>query len=279
MEDPASAAVSTDAARASEQGARAEAMVACLNDKDVPAVIEPWEEGQARVSFEPPEELWKMCRADDGMCALGGGEGLSQAAHEERQRVMDGLEAPYWEIDVPPEQIGTNYLIVGGADFTEPYEACLSESGYTAPITPIDPAQELEQEQAQADAANAWAACARENGLPRLKDADPPKADDYQTHPLVVLPHDISKELLQSVVEACPPFDREAREADRTPTDPSFGFDVPGWDGQTKLVSGMLDRETSMLISELMAIISEPRWEWTQEHPMSIDDDGHPHWD
>jgi hypothetical protein len=253
---------------AQPQGEAAMTMVECLQESGVPALLDPWPDGQAGIAFDPPEDLWTMCREDDGMCSLGGGLALGPEVREAAEKAHLAAAEPYNAMvaKMPPEQLGVGYLIVGVTDYTEPYKLCLSDSSYTPPRTPADPAAEIESELARAEASNRWADCARQNGLPSLKDADPPKADNYETSPVVVLPHDMSKDLLESVVRQCEPFDRQAREKGDDPVDPSFGFDVPGWDGKTKLVTGMVDRETAVHISELFHVLFEPRTRWIMEH-------------
>lgn len=243
-----------------EQGLGAAAMVDCLRRSDVPAVLEQWDDGQAAVVFDSPNALWEMCRRDDGMCSGGGGENLSDPSTVKSQETLDLVARPYmaeWAA-LPPERVGVDILIIGDADYTPVYEVCLAESDYQVPIVPINPAEEIAQEQAVATRSNEWAACARENGLADLNDADPPKADDWRTTPTIALPVDISDTLLRAVIEACPPFDLGARERKEPAVDPNLGFDVPGWDGRGKLLSGAVDRETSVRISELVDIIYEP---------------------
>jgi hypothetical protein len=203
------------------------------------------------------------------MCTGGDGANLSDLQVVRAREVVDAVAEPYMAetAALPPEQVSVDILIVGDVDYTAAYSACQAESGYEVPVEPVDPAQELAWERQVADASNRWAACPRENGLVGLKDADPPKADDWRTTPTVVLPVSVSKDLLRAVVQVCPPFDLDARRRQEAVVEPKIGFDAPGWGGRSKLLSGVLDRETAILISELVDIIYEPLDQFFEESP------------
>jgi hypothetical protein len=115
---------------------------------------------------------------------------------------------------MPPE------LWVDGVDHTDTWVGCLESSGYTHPTAPDqpDPAEEAKWAQRSARVANDWIACARENGLPSLPDADPNSEGPYAPHAEIPLATDPT--LLKSVVEACPTFNEEAlkRQMEGDPT-------------------------------------------------------------
>ncbi|MDR1798300.1 MAG: hypothetical protein LBR19_00205 [Bifidobacteriaceae bacterium] len=159
---------------------------------------------------------------EDGTITGGDGETITQDAGETpTEGDGDGVATPAPE---PDEVIGEEIiddpmanlpplLIVGSEDMSSIWIACQEESGYTYPQWQYDPQDELRSKQAQADAGADWAACARENGLPEVKDPDPPVADEYQTYPSVKIPATIAYELLEAVIDACPVFDIEAQRA------------------------------------------------------------------
>jgi hypothetical protein len=111
--------------------------------------------------------------------------------------------------ELPPQP----YLVVGATDMTEVAVECLASSKYEEPVYQVDPAEELLEKQLLFDSGAAWVKCARENGLPNLKDPDPPKADNNETTPYVLLPGDITEVELRGLLAACPNFDAEATDA------------------------------------------------------------------
>jgi hypothetical protein len=145
------------------------------------------------------------------------------------------------------------YLVIGTADHTDALVECLDRSGYTEPEVVQDPADELAQKQRDAADGAEWAACARENGYPAVKDPDPPKADAWETQPMVLLPPDMTEDALRELLAACPNFDEAGQRAfdaageaatgeeppdfrdHLIPFQPPIGFDSPGYRG------GMLD--------------------------------------
>jgi hypothetical protein len=252
----------------SEQRAGAEAMADCLVGEGVPARLDLWTDGQAGVAFDPPDDVWVMCRQDTGMCNGGGAEELSQAVQATKWEETDKIAEAYQVSpgDLPAGQFPPGYLIVGVTDYTDQYRTCLAQTGYVFPEAQSDPNDELRQKQEKAEAANAWAACARANGLSDVKDADPPRADNWHSHPLAVLPVTVSEDLLREVVAKCPPFDLDARERGENPIEPDIGFNVRGWDGKTLPISGEVDPATQERMNSLFHIINEPLTKWNEQH-------------
>ncbi|MDR0626234.1 MAG: hypothetical protein LBG11_03075 [Bifidobacteriaceae bacterium] len=131
-----------------------------------------------------------------------------------------------------------------------------------------------------AESGTLWAACARENGYPQVKDPAPPVADGWVTMPLVVLPGTITATDLRALLTECPNFDFEAaeaiieellalpddasedeqRELMRSYTDlfahsPSISFDIPGWDFED--YDGPETDENYIRGAELKAVLHE----------------------
>jgi hypothetical protein len=140
-------------------------------------------------------------------------------------------------------------LIVNGVDHTETFQGCHESTGYDesegwANSGKIDSAYL----QAVVDSSNEWAACARENGWPGLKDAVLPTATDGSEYPVIALPTTITEDQLRQLLTACPNFDEErTRHNDELANEgwdqrgglpegfwipPSIGFDHPGFNGK-----------------------------------------------
>ena len=180
----------------------------------------------------------------------------SEADWASYEAAIEQAEKEGKDIDSIPAPESKSYLIIGEVDHTEAFSKCLKESGYTDPVYESDPDEEKKQKELVLEATTEWIKCARDNGFPDLADPAPAKADDWQTYPTAILPGTITEAELRTLVDKCPNFDRERTEAmfeemiklgpDATDeemsklyedfaeeaTDPSIGFDLPGWDGQ-----------------------------------------------
>jgi hypothetical protein len=247
-EGPASVAP----AMAKEQALVAAQMVECLRGQGVPAVLNEWEDGQAEVAFEE-DEPWILCQEQDGMCHGGGTLPIDPLAAEAQQKVMDTLAAKYQPefSDLPFGVWGVSYLIVGGFDYTDAYRACTKAIDYVPPILLDNPAGELREKQAIAQASNNWAACARQNGFPTLADAEPPKADGFLTRPHALVPMSATVDRLKALFEDCPvedyPYENQW---------PSVAVDMPLYDGRKPLRDvGPLDPDEVAAAQELMDVI------------------------
>jgi hypothetical protein len=189
---------------AAEQEANTQAMVDCLVEAGVPAMILPGEvNGVTR--YELAFDGQMVSRRDP---ASGGGTGAvtqmvgagsAVVDADKHARVFEAVEGDY-------------ALVIDAVDYSADYERCYVDTGYTPLelVPEIDPAEELKAKQAEAEVSNEWAACARQNGWPDVADADPPVADGYETYPTVVVPGSITVDQLDALLDVCPVFDEEA---------------------------------------------------------------------
>jgi hypothetical protein len=230
------------------------------------AVAEPTEASEA-AEEEPAEE-----------------PSTAATAPEESPEPGDAEETgePEEEFEQPPP-----YLIVGDTDHTEAYVKCLKTTGFTQPEYKPDPKEELKEKQRTLEATTDWLTCARENGYPNLKDPPAPKADEYQTQPMALLPADITEAELRALLATCPNFDAEdmaagAKEAENLFTDdmgytesmklydeliekypgmiqPSLGFDAPGFNGDWSTVTEeTMEGPDYERLSKLQMVLQEP---------------------
>ena len=93
-------------------------------------------------------------------------------------------------------------LVVNGQDLTDQFATCIDSSGFGLPSAKFDPREEETTKQAMAEASNQWAACARENGLPNLRDAAV-TIDNWETKPSIEVPDSTSAELFKQVLGKC----------------------------------------------------------------------------
>ncbi|MDR1294292.1 MAG: hypothetical protein LBK59_04960 [Bifidobacteriaceae bacterium] len=194
----------------SDQRASAEALHACLTDADLPATLSTLGTSgdQASIAWEDGHSvIWRVPDA-------GAGYPWTATSGEVRAEVQEAFEAA-----------ATDYgLTVDGVDHSGDFERCWVESGYTQPEADADPAEELTQKQAQAEATNEWVACARNHGYPDLADVTA-VADGWMTQPVAVLPWDITARALRTLLEACPSFDIEEATDAFDPDTPSLPGD------------------------------------------------------
>jgi hypothetical protein len=210
------------------QAAAAEELYACLTAAGLPATLRDDWDGQLSVGFTDPGYLWRPDEQRAGVAA--GGTGPPDAA------TLTSFEDAVAIFESHPDMWG---LVLGGADRSEDYDACMTESGYADPESePVDPTAELTSKQRTAEASNRWAACARENGHPEIRDVAA-VADGWKTSPSVLVPPTIGESGLRAPMEACPQFDRQAHEDYQErlaagdpdavmPVNPEIGVDVPG---------------------------------------------------
>jgi hypothetical protein len=280
------------AARAQPDVARD--MVDCLADAGIPAEVSDngVRDGQLRVTIDTEQPyVWSVRPGEQNWSVTG----------ELDQRGMDrmaALMAPYIRAGEDPERdedAPPRFLIVAEQDLTEPFVACLDQTGYVPPERYQDPAEELRQKRVTLDATMRWLECARENGYPGLADPKPPVADEYATRPAALLPADMTEPALRTLLEACPQFDQAAHEAadahrnayfeehgdeDWTPeksaaldaevlelfpgsTDPEIGFDAPGYGGDDSVTPGEgLPAADIARLERLRAIVLEAQAEY-----------------
>ncbi|MDR1450204.1 MAG: hypothetical protein LBI84_08415 [Propionibacteriaceae bacterium] len=178
-------------------------------------------------------------------------ERLSQAAADE---VSSGSQ-PSDEPALDFVATGFDYhLEVDGVDRTDVFRECLEATGYdqrevwrSLPFGGADPVWI----QADVDAANKWAACARAHGVLGVKDAVRPLTAEDPA-PMALLPISLTEAELRRLLEVCPVWTSQ-QEADslqvgqeqrrerpgvwgQAPPDvtvpPTIGFDYPGFDGR-----------------------------------------------
>ncbi|MDR0432277.1 MAG: hypothetical protein LBH48_03070 [Bifidobacteriaceae bacterium] len=191
---------SSSAAGHPDQYSTASALQGCLADAGLPAVVVPVDGGEAEVGWAEGHEV--VARdLDGGTTMLAGPSGAVDPAISDA--VLNGDADPLTGELAPA-------LWVDGVDKSAVWAGCLESSGYTppSPESDTDPGELLRGSQRQADAANDWIRCARENGLENLADVT---ADDsgMAPGPHVVVPLSTPPDLLRSVVAECPTFSEE----------------------------------------------------------------------
>ena len=170
------------------------------------------------------------------------------------------------------------YLWVDRQDLSSTYAQCLSLSGYSERAAwgggPVDP----EEFQRHVDGNNKWAACARENGWPDIKDSVMPTDLMDPRYPAVILPTSITEDQLRALLAACPNFDPEKQKMLddwwRTNSgyppgylpDPDISFDT----NMTSIVLPTVaptGNSTEDHIARLLLILQEQQIEYSQQHP------------
>jgi hypothetical protein len=189
-----------------------EKMVTCLEKAGVKAELMESEKDEETDFNIVSDKPYQLCFAD-GSCSMNvgdtGGQELSEADWEALYQKMEAQMDPYRGTDGNTKDV----LFVDSKDLTKEYRACVKESGYKQPVYKQDPAEEMKQKQATAKAGAEWAACARQNGLPNVKDPVAPKADGYETFPTVIIPGKVTVDQLTALLAKCPTFDAEAQKA------------------------------------------------------------------
>jgi len=146
--------------------------------------------------------------SEDHSYVMSDGKGhiISQSApnHLLSQQTID---------DVANDTSGTVALFIDGIDHSEAYAQCLATSGYNSlpsnvTITKPDAADIALQVQGN----NVWAACARENGWPNLKDSVMPTTTEIDSLPSILLPSTMTEGQLRQLLTACPNFNPEKQE-------------------------------------------------------------------
>ncbi|MDR1427132.1 MAG: hypothetical protein LBJ08_05175 [Bifidobacteriaceae bacterium] len=212
-DDVASLSGSAGGSEGESQAARAATLVACLHEGGVPATLVDYDKHQKDIGFDK-ENPYAIGYGDGSGASFVGRDVTTDeqwAAVERHQgelvmrydpasgEAMIDPDAPAPDATIPPPAGFARhpYLFIGDADHTDLLIECLRESDYTPPVYQVDPAEELEQEQRTAGAGVQWAACARDNGFPDVKDPDAPLADNNETTPTVLLPASITEPQLR----------------------------------------------------------------------------------
>jgi hypothetical protein len=114
------------------------------------------------------------------------------------------------------ETAGEYALDIDGRDLSEEFERCFTSSGYTVPKVSDSEAQgstvPVNVAQLFVEASNQWAACARDSGLPGLKDSRGVGETTDLTELGIFIPESTTIEVLRQVVEACPVFDPDKQD-------------------------------------------------------------------
>ena len=104
------------------------------------------------------------------------------------------------------------YLWVDRTDLSSTYAQCLSLSEYSDRAAWGSDQVDTAMFQRQVDGNNKWAACARENGWPDIKDSVMPTGLANSEYPMVLLPTTITEDQLRALLDACPNFDPDKQK-------------------------------------------------------------------
>ncbi|MCL1898397.1 MAG: hypothetical protein FWG16_06205 [Micrococcales bacterium] len=204
------------------QADAAKEMVGCLGQAGALAVLVHKSGNQADLDFGTGQSH-QLFQPDGSSTVTFSAEASTSARAAQWER-WDAMIRPYL---VEGQRLDQYLLFIGDKDYSEVFNHCVEETGYTPPVDePMDPAEELAVKRRNASAGAEWARCARENGFPWISDPDPPVADGMKTWGQVWLPFETTVEELSALLALCPNFDREAQEAfDRAYQDPGSGWE------------------------------------------------------
>jgi hypothetical protein len=174
------------------QRERAEAMAACLADVSIAATLNDQEDGQTQLDIDIPS-------GDDTFVWVQADGQSSQARDIDESTAM--VEAAWAE--------DRSLLWLRGVDRTAEYDACVEETEFTQPGLFADSATEQRLKQLRVDLNNDFAACARANGFPEIKDQPPPVIDGGATQGpgQILLPWRVTEDGLRDLLAECPVFD------------------------------------------------------------------------
>jgi hypothetical protein len=203
------------------------------------------------------------------------------ATQDDIEEIMDLVQG----VD-DPEPI----LKVDGVDYSADWVRCHDLSGYDETkvlASALESPTIMEIWRGYADASNEWAACARDNGWPDVKDAVINANTGKTEVPMALLPPTISETQLKALLEVCPNFDEDQAEKNaallqemagntsdnvRLPDgyvlEPLVGFDYPGFDGTgLNLVTGegpdIPANETTAQLYQLQTIVNQAMSDFT----------------
>jgi hypothetical protein len=184
---------------------RATAMAECLQAAGVEVEARIDQDGkQADLDFGS-KRSWSI--------ALGtGGYGTSWGMDHEtnQQATEDNMNSMTDEYSSDSSPV---FLIIGDQDHTAAFRECLANTGYTEPDWSMTPAQELQEKEQRLEAITNWIKCARDNGYPDLQDPPTPKADNWDTQPMALLPRVTTETELRALLKACPNFNEQDTKA------------------------------------------------------------------
>jgi len=160
-------------------------------------------------------------------------------------------------------------LIVDGVDHSTDYAHCLQTTGYDEQAAQGSATSlNVDQMENQVRGNNKWAACARENGWPDIKDSVMP-TDVNSMYPMVILPITITEDQLRLLLNACPPLDVEQvkRRNDWLQSNPT-ATDYPYDDDMRPFINfgepGDVDEATQAHIDRLNTILYDKLSELSQ---------------
>jgi hypothetical protein len=172
----------------------------CMSADGLPVTIVGNSKGEMAVVQLDSQEHTILQRDDTGagMASFGGREPTEAELKEQ--------EDFFGQVD------GGIALRVDGIDHSETYARCLKESGYNDQEAWGPYQADPEHMQRQVTASNQWAACARENGWPDIKDSVMPTKMDGSEWPTVTVPSTITEDQLRQLLAACPNFDPDKQK-------------------------------------------------------------------
>ena len=163
-------------------------------------------------------------------------------------------------------------LIIDGIDHSDEYAKCLSQSGYTEQAAQgQQPQRDPVLMQQQMASNNKWAACARENGWPDIKDSVMPDEDDAIWSPVVYLPVTITEDQLRQLLEACPNFDpdKAALKQQWDKDNPTATNYPDNWEPDPNItfdLTSVEDQADGDQVTRLNDILNEKMNEYNEQH-------------
>jgi hypothetical protein len=265
----------------------AQAFYNCLSDADLPVEYDQAIDGRSiMVTFD--DEVPAMWVGKGGAVGLTSAvpDAEVQAFFAQVYQVSEGAPADsaFDPADLEP------FLQVDGVDHSETWTRCLDSSGYdeNAIWDTVDKSVVMDAyNQSTVEASNEWAKCARENGHPTVIDAHMPQSDSE--YPTALLPASITEDQLRQLLEVCPNFDPAIEDennklaAEQTGalnglpdgyrSQPSVGFDFPGFDGDYSQDQTSTNPETAATY-ERLSKLSELLYEAQVEYFNDLYEDG-----
>jgi hypothetical protein len=199
-----------------DQYGRAQVLEGCLVEAGLPAQLTPVEGGEMQIDWEQGHEV--LARDFEQITTL-----LDGPAGE----INPGIHDAFMDVEEDPVTLApAPALWIDGKDHTDTWVRCLESSHYTNPAAYLaeDADEALAFTQRFADATNDWMACAREHGLPELKDVRA-AGDNGPLGPHAEIPLSTEPALLRTVIEACPIFSEDLARR-RVEGDPTVDEDI-----------------------------------------------------
>ncbi len=246
----------SQASQANDLVAIAKSFSDCLTDAGIEVDLQANGEGEQTIVYISGDSV--MFRYADGSGGASTAVELTPAQQELQDEFFSSPSAD-------------PALIVDGVDRSEAFIACLDKSGYDPQKAYGEQSYQMDPEAVarQVEANNTWAACARENGYPNLKDSImPTDMSSYEFWPNLTLPGDITADALRQLLAACPTFDRDAMEAydqwyqdnptgdnpPDYPANPSINIDFPqlDWENETPSPEQLAAQEAQAKLYDIL---------------------------